>query len=70
MRAQMATVHEQMVACLRSDKPIAECHTEMMKGCQKFMGTQGCSMMGMSQGALGMDGRMTQIQPAGPGAKK
>ena len=70
MRAQMATVHEQMAACLRSDKPITECRTEMMKSCQKLMGTQGCSMMGMDQGAMGKHGGMMQSQPAGPEAKK
>ena len=31
MRQKMAGAHEQMAACLRSDRPIAECHEEMMK---------------------------------------
>ncbi|MGB8692642.1 MAG: hypothetical protein WCD08_03960 [Steroidobacteraceae bacterium] len=31
MRAKMASAHEQMAACLRSDRPMAECHDEMMK---------------------------------------
>ena len=31
MRATMATAHEQLAACLRSDRPIAECHELMMK---------------------------------------
>ena len=31
MRAKMAAAHEQMAACLKSDKPIKECHEEMMK---------------------------------------
>src|SRR5260221_614742 len=31
MRAKMASAHEQLAACLRSDRPIAECHEEMMK---------------------------------------
>ncbi|HEX9472646.1 MAG TPA: hypothetical protein VF931_00555 [Steroidobacteraceae bacterium] len=31
MRAKMAGAHEQLAACLRSDRPIAECHEEMMK---------------------------------------
>jgi len=70
MRAQMAIVHEQMAACLRSDRPFAECRTEMMKSCQKLMGTQGCPMMGMGEGAKGTHGGMMQTQPAAPEAKK
>ena len=31
MRAKMASAHEQMAACLRSDRPFAACHEEMMK---------------------------------------
>jgi hypothetical protein len=31
MRAKMASAHEQLAACLRSDRPIDECHDEMMK---------------------------------------
>jgi len=31
MRAKMAAAHEQMAACLKSDRPIMECHAEMMK---------------------------------------
>ena len=31
MRATMASAHEQLAACLRSDRPMAECHEEMMK---------------------------------------
>lgn len=30
-RQKMADVHEKMAACLRSDKPIEDCHAEMMK---------------------------------------
>jgi hypothetical protein len=46
VREKMATLHEQMAACLRSDKPIAECRTEMAKSCQDMMGKEGCPMMG------------------------
>ena len=49
MRAKMATVHEQMAACLRSDKSMSDCHGEMMKGCQRLMGNHGCPMMGMGK---------------------
>ena len=47
MRANMATLHEQMAACLRSDKSFSDCRREMIKGCQKLMGDHGCPMMGM-----------------------
>lgn len=45
-REKMATIHEQMAACLRSDKPVADCHKEAMKSCQEMMGKEGCPMMG------------------------
>jgi hypothetical protein len=47
MREKMATMHEQMASCLRSDKAIATCHEEMMKSCKDTMGEKGCPMMGM-----------------------
>ena len=47
MRAKMAAVHEQMAACLRSDRPFSDCRRELMKGCQQLMGEQGCFMMRM-----------------------
>jgi hypothetical protein len=49
MRAKMATIHEQMAACLRSDKSFSDCRSEMMKGCQQLMGERGCPMMGMGR---------------------
>ncbi len=52
-REKMAVVHEQMAACLRSDKSLADCHTEMMKSCKESLGDQGCPMMGMGKG-MGM----------------
>lgn len=63
MREKMATLHEQMAACLRSDKPFAECRAEMMKNCQSTMGAKGCpmmDMMGMGKGGMGMHGGMMQ----------
>ena len=57
MRAKMASVHERMAACLRSDKPFADCRREMMKSCQKLMGEHGCPMMGMHDGMMN-DGMM------------
>ena len=31
MREKMASAHEKMAACLHSERPIKECHEEMMK---------------------------------------
>jgi len=31
MRTKMAAAHEQMAACLKSDRPMADCHADMMK---------------------------------------
>ncbi len=42
MREKMASLHEQMAACLRSDKPISDCHSQMMKNCRETLGDQGC----------------------------
>jgi len=47
MRAKMASLHEQMATCLRSDKPVKDCRAEMMKACQQLGNDQGCPMMGM-----------------------
>jgi hypothetical protein len=44
-REKMATIHEQMAACLRSDKSIADCHKEAMKSCQDAMGKDWCNTM-------------------------
>jgi hypothetical protein len=46
MREKMAMMHEQMAACLRSDKPIADCRKEAMKYHQETMGNSGCPMVG------------------------
>jgi hypothetical protein len=46
-REKMATLHEQMATCLRSDKSVAECHKEMKKSCRETLGAQACPMMGM-----------------------
>jgi hypothetical protein len=53
MREKMASMHERMATCLRSEKPFAECRDEMMKSCQQLSGENGCPMMGM-----GMHGKM------------
>lgn len=37
-RAKFAERHDKIAACLRSDKPMADCHKEMREG----MGQKGC----------------------------
>ena len=41
-REKMAAVHEQIAACLRSDKPVAECRAEMAKSHSELMQASGC----------------------------
>ncbi len=50
--SKMAEAHQQMAACLRSDRPLSECHEEMMKSCHETMGTSNCPMMG-GMGSMG-----------------
>ncbi|MHB1845171.1 MAG: hypothetical protein ACYCWW_10095 [Deltaproteobacteria bacterium] len=45
-RSKMADAHEKMAACLRSTRPVKECHQEMKKSCQEVMGKDNCPMMG------------------------
>lgn len=53
MREKMAILHEQMAACLRSEKPIADCRSEMKKSCGEIMAKEGCPMMeGMHHGMM------------------
>ena len=45
-------MREEMAACLRSDKPIADCRNEAMKYHQQMMGLMGkdgCPMMDSKQ---------------------
>lgn len=69
MREKMATLHEQMAACLRSDKSMSECRAEMQKSCQSMMGSQGCTRMmgsgGMMGRGQGMRGQMSSSPPSG-----
>jgi hypothetical protein len=51
-RQQMASVHEKVAACLRSDRPVSDCQAEMMKGCQAAMGAGMCPMMGGMMGQM------------------
>ena len=48
MREKMAVVHEQMAACLRSDKTVADCHTQTLQACREMIKNEKeCPMMGM-----------------------
>jgi hypothetical protein len=44
-RQGMATAHDKMAACMRSDKEMSECHKEMKESCMDVMGKDGCWMM-------------------------
>ena len=57
-RQTMAAAHEKMAACLRSDKAVEECRSEMMKSCQENKGS--CPMMGGQGGPMGHGGRRMQ----------
>lgn len=48
MRDRMAAMHEKMATCLRSEKPFADCRSEMQQHCKTMMGEEDCPMMGMS----------------------
>lgn len=63
MREKMATMHEQMAACLRSDKAVATCHEEMMKACRETMGDKGCPMMGKRHDHMMKDHDMGAMPP-------
>jgi hypothetical protein len=54
-REKMAVLHEQMAACLRSDKSLSECHAQMMKSCHESLGANGCPM-GMGHMGHGKQG--------------
>ncbi len=51
-RSTMATAHEKMAACLRSEKSLQDCHEEMRKTCKET--DDHCPMMGMMMGPHGM----------------
>ena len=51
-RQKMADGHEKMAVCLRSERPLSECHDEMMKACNEGMGKNGCMMGGMMENGV------------------
>lgn len=44
-RQTMASAHEKMASCLRSDTDLDTCRNEMMESCKNTMGEDGCKMM-------------------------
>ncbi len=47
MRQKMADVHQKMSACLKSDKPMSECKTDMKMGMGNMRGMMGGGKMMM-----------------------
>ncbi len=64
-RQKMADVHQKMAECLRSDKPVGECRSEMMKQCRETMGPTGCPMMGHHMGEGEMHGKKSASSQQG-----
>lgn len=64
VREKMAALHEKMAACLRSDKTIDACRTEMRASCYQTVGAQTCPMIGMG-GGMGR-GRAMPSPPVSP----
>lgn len=52
-REKMALMHEKMAACLKSDKTINDCRSEMRGQCLATMGQEGCSFMESGNGMMG-----------------
>jgi hypothetical protein len=52
-RQKMADVHQKMAECLRSDRPIADCRSEMATACHDVLGADACPMMGKGRGGMG-----------------
>lgn len=63
MREKMATLHDQMGVCLRSDKAIATCNEEMMQACRDTMGEKGCPMMIGVRDPMGKEHPMGTMSP-------
>lgn len=51
-RQKMADMHTKMAECLKSDKSMSDCQSEMMKSCKGMMGKEGCPMMGHMKGMM------------------
>jgi hypothetical protein len=49
-REKMAVLHEQLAACLRSDRPVNECRSEMVTNCQAQIGSNCATIAGVIHG--------------------
>ncbi len=58
-REQMAAAHQKMAECLKSDRPMSECKSEMMKSAHRMHSDMGCPMM-----ESGHHGGMMKGEPA------
>lgn len=67
-RGKMASMHEKMAGCLRSDKPLSNCHSEMQSSCREMMGSEGCSMGGQMGGMMQHEGMMGGDSSASTGS--
>ena len=56
-RMKMSDMHTQMASCLKSEKPMMDCQSEMMKSCEGMRGKEACPMMGAMHGKM-RDGMM------------
>lgn len=61
-REKMAKLHENMAACLRSDKTLRECHEAARKECQDELGDRCRDMM---RAMMGMEHRMNKHRENG-----
>ena len=65
-RQKMADAHEKMAVCLRSERPLADCHEEMKSACKASMGSDSCPMMDGSMGGMKHHGGKMKMGAATP----
>lgn len=61
-RQSMASAHDKMATCLRSDKSVEDCKKEMMESCEESMGKDGCYMMGKKGKMDKMKGKAKEMK--------
>lgn len=61
-RERLATLHEHMATCLRSDKTLRECHESARKECEDTLGDRCRDMM---RAMMGMQHRMNKQRENG-----
>lgn len=63
-RTKMADMHSKMAECLKSEKPMKDCHKEMMDSCKEAHDGK-CPMMGGHMGKMMGKGKMGEAPPEG-----